>query len=241
MTANDKQVAGSHYKGYTYYGIPIDHWDVVQVFGLGYMEGQITKYVMRASKKNGVEDLRKAAHYLEKLIEQWEAPKTAHAEFIPYRTMHTLYPHVKPDGWVNHQFEGIDQEGALWRCRKCHAHFRTPADACPDDFHMRHTDEYYATHPDSNDGAEPDKRYTNQDGIGVAVSCDIPARSSTDLLPQNGKETDAKKWAYACAACETKGWIAEGEICTRCAGKGWETEAERRVRTDRYTKHAKHG
>ena len=62
-SANDKQVAGSHYRS------PIQHWDYVWANELNYFEAQITKYVTRARKKNGVEDLRKAQHFLEKYIE----------------------------------------------------------------------------------------------------------------------------------------------------------------------------
>jgi len=71
MGANDRQVAGTHYQGPRCFncGYSIEHWDVVEMFGLSYLEGQITKYVMRWKKKNGIEDLVKAQHYLEKLIE----------------------------------------------------------------------------------------------------------------------------------------------------------------------------
>ena len=61
--ANEKQVAGQHYRA------KIQHWDFVVAAGLGYFEGQITKYVTRWRKKNGVQDLQKAEHFLEKLIE----------------------------------------------------------------------------------------------------------------------------------------------------------------------------
>jgi hypothetical protein len=36
---------------------------------LGYLEGNIVKYVSRWKDKGGVDDLRKARHYLDKLIE----------------------------------------------------------------------------------------------------------------------------------------------------------------------------
>jgi len=60
------QVAGAHYKD-----VPpeMQHWNVVIAHNLGYFEGQITKYVTRWRKKNGLEDLRKARHFLDKLIE----------------------------------------------------------------------------------------------------------------------------------------------------------------------------
>lgn len=66
--SNARQVGGSHY-GLRW----MQHWDVVALFGLDYFQGQITKYVMRWRDKNGVEDLKKAAHYLEKYIEVEDA------------------------------------------------------------------------------------------------------------------------------------------------------------------------
>jgi hypothetical protein len=62
--ANTRQVAGQHY------GLSnFQHWDMVVMFKLDYFQGQITKYVMRWREKNGVVDLQKAAHFLEKYIE----------------------------------------------------------------------------------------------------------------------------------------------------------------------------
>lgn len=62
--ANKIQVAGSHYKGKT-----IQPWDFIAANELGYFEGNIVKYVSRWRDKGGVDDLRKAQHYLQKLIE----------------------------------------------------------------------------------------------------------------------------------------------------------------------------
>lgn len=63
MSANDHQVSGEHYKK------PIQVWDFVAANKLDYFEGNIIKYVSRWRSKGGVEDLRKARHYLDKLIE----------------------------------------------------------------------------------------------------------------------------------------------------------------------------
>ena len=63
--ANTVQVGGSHYKSD---GFP-EHWDIVHHYRLDYFQGQITKYVMRWRKKGGLEDLRKARHFLDKYIE----------------------------------------------------------------------------------------------------------------------------------------------------------------------------
>lgn len=62
--ANKIQVAGSHYKSKT-----IQPWDYIASNELGYFEGNIVKYVSRWRDKGGVDDLRKAQHYLQKLIE----------------------------------------------------------------------------------------------------------------------------------------------------------------------------
>ena len=43
--------------------------DAIDGLGLGFLEGNILKYVARFRHKNGVEDLRKALWYLNRLIE----------------------------------------------------------------------------------------------------------------------------------------------------------------------------
>jgi hypothetical protein len=65
MSANDKQVGGTHYhKGGE------QHWDRIwRLYGRGYFVGCITKYVERYDRKNGIQDLEKAKHFIEKLIE----------------------------------------------------------------------------------------------------------------------------------------------------------------------------
>lgn len=67
MGANDKQIGGSHYAS------ELQHWDLIEACGIGYLEGCATKYITRARKKNGVQDLQKARHYIEKLKELSDA------------------------------------------------------------------------------------------------------------------------------------------------------------------------
>jgi hypothetical protein len=64
MAANDIQVAGDHYKSKA-----IQPWDYIVSNDLGYLEGNVIKYVSRWKDKGGIDDLRKAQHYLAKLIE----------------------------------------------------------------------------------------------------------------------------------------------------------------------------
>lgn len=63
--ANNRQVGGTHYQQQ-----PYQHWDFVNDTKLPYMEAQIVKYVSRWRAKNGVQDLQKAIHFLDKLVEQ---------------------------------------------------------------------------------------------------------------------------------------------------------------------------
>ena len=71
--ANDRQVAGTHYKTGG-----LEHWDVCAQLSLDYFQGQISKYVFRWRNKGGVTDLKKAAHFLQKYIELQE-PKLGSA------------------------------------------------------------------------------------------------------------------------------------------------------------------
>lgn len=66
-TANDMQIGGDHYMDKA-----IQPWDYIVSNDLGFLEGNIIKYVTRWNYKGGVQDLRKAQHYLAKLIETQE-------------------------------------------------------------------------------------------------------------------------------------------------------------------------
>jgi len=68
MSHTSTQVGGDHYMG-----MPIQPWDVIDANGLNYYEGNVLKYLLRHRAKNGVEDLKKARHYLDKLIENEES------------------------------------------------------------------------------------------------------------------------------------------------------------------------
>lgn len=66
MKVDEKQVGGTHYK------MPNpdqEHWNLVTAHGWDYFTAQVIKYVMRWKSKGGVDDLKKAQHFLEKLIE----------------------------------------------------------------------------------------------------------------------------------------------------------------------------
>lgn len=66
---NNTQVGGDHYLSKT-----IQPWEAMEAWMTrdeftGYLRGNVIKYVARYRDKNGIEDLKKANHYLAKLIE----------------------------------------------------------------------------------------------------------------------------------------------------------------------------
>lgn len=63
--ANDIQHGGNHYKQFKGY----EPWDVITAWNLGYLEGTALKYIARWQHKNGIEDLQKAIHFLQKKVE----------------------------------------------------------------------------------------------------------------------------------------------------------------------------
>jgi len=62
--ANAIQVGGGHYQSKA-----IQPWDYIVSNRLGYLEGNVVKYVSRWQDKGGRQDLEKARHYLDKLLE----------------------------------------------------------------------------------------------------------------------------------------------------------------------------
>lgn len=64
QSALDTQVGGSHYKGFK-----IQPVEFIHANGIGYMAGNVIKYVSRYKEKNGIEDLKKARHYIDMMIE----------------------------------------------------------------------------------------------------------------------------------------------------------------------------
>lgn len=62
--ALNRQEGGDHYKD-----MPIQPVEYIHANAMGYLEGNVVKYVSRWRKKNGLADLEKARHYVELLIE----------------------------------------------------------------------------------------------------------------------------------------------------------------------------
>lgn len=63
--ANKRQWGGDHYLKYG----ELQPWDVIALLHFDFFQGNILKYLARWRDKNGIDDLEKCAHYLQKYIE----------------------------------------------------------------------------------------------------------------------------------------------------------------------------
>lgn len=70
LTVNERQVGGDHYAKNK-----IQPWTYIIANELGYLEGNIVKYITRWRDKGGLQDIDKVIHYAEKLKEVEEIKK----------------------------------------------------------------------------------------------------------------------------------------------------------------------
>ena len=70
--ASNRQVGGDHYRQKTIQPwTAMESWMTREEFE-GYLRGNVIKYIARYKDKNGIEDVYKARHYLERLTEHLE-------------------------------------------------------------------------------------------------------------------------------------------------------------------------
>lgn len=142
MNANERQIDGTHYATGG-----VQHWDyVIQVLNGRYLEGNITKYVARCYKKNGLLDVQKALHYCDKLLETYDAglahpPKQLNTAGVV--VMNAFRDDAELDYWQARVILGA----ASWRTRSDLEILRSCV--------LRVVDTIHA--------AEPDRRYIDPD------------------------------------------------------------------------------
>jgi len=64
MSALDSQVGGDHYSK-----LKIQPVQYIHANGIGFLEGNAIKYLTRWRDKGGIDDLKKARHFIDLLIE----------------------------------------------------------------------------------------------------------------------------------------------------------------------------
>ena len=69
LSAFDTQVGGDHYKKQV---ATMQPWAIIDAWGLDFYAGNVLKYILRHQYKDGVEDLKKARHYLDRMLEKAE-------------------------------------------------------------------------------------------------------------------------------------------------------------------------
>ncbi|PUA18275.1 DUF3310 domain-containing protein [Glaciimonas sp. PCH181] len=72
VRALDVQEGGDHYKN-----LVIQPVEYIHKNGIGFCEGSAIKYLTRWRSKGGIEDLRKAKHFIDLLIEMEQGKKEA--------------------------------------------------------------------------------------------------------------------------------------------------------------------
>ena len=98
MSALDVQEGGCHYKDRK-----IQPVEYIQANRLGYIEGNIVKYVTRWRDKNGLQDLKKIKHYVDLLIELEDLE--AKEEELPFGEFKIDLSHLsKFDGYGNIEY-----------------------------------------------------------------------------------------------------------------------------------------
>lgn len=161
--ANETQVGGTHYRTEG-----LQHWDLVTLFHWDYFQAQVFRYLMRWRDKDGLKDVRKAAHVCQKYVELVEQGRiTTHPRPVAQRAawldmlgaVDPLPPvEIDPDieqglkllqalragrfaptGWIGFTYEGTKDNAEWYRCTRCREHFQVEIHASPTILHICNT------------------------------------------------------------------------------------------------------
>lgn len=118
MTASNNQIGGTHYKDMGDY----QPWDVLQHWLTqeeyrGYQKGVAIAYLARERAKGGDQDLLKALHHLQKMVEvldQNESDHAAHAPVVVPPQPEYAPESVAIDGWIDHDGNGCPTDESCY-------------------------------------------------------------------------------------------------------------------------------
>lgn len=208
MNPNEKQVGGSHYAT----GAGVQHWDyVMRALNGRYLEGNITKYVARHTKKNGLQDLKKAQHYLDKLIYEYGA-----GNVLAMRA-----PGQLTTAWGVGEFIAGAKLGH-WEARICVALTQWSTVQDLEEVHriLKMLVAGYPHPEDENDGSHPGHTYVNPDygtELPAVAPCPNPAveRQAAELFVQGyiplvamGLRHPVARTPCTVARIDDPGWVA---------------------------------
>ena len=114
--AIDGQVGGNHYKEKK-----IQPWHIIDEYHLDFYAGNVLKYILRDKNDNKLEDLKKARHYLDKLIEGYSPTITvedcepdnfkpvANVSIVDLDTLDTISAYIRRTS--NIRYRGVSNDG----------------------------------------------------------------------------------------------------------------------------------
>ena len=106
MNPNDIQIGGDHYNK----AGQIQHWDWMIKLKADYFTGCASKYIFRFEDKNGLEDLEKAEHFLDKRAGTWHSVGYRFrlwrhlTDIFRWTEMHTFHPQKHLDNLARKAF-----------------------------------------------------------------------------------------------------------------------------------------
>jgi hypothetical protein len=120
-----------------------EHWDRAWRLGWDPFQYQITKYVERWKDKNGVQDLEKARHFLDKYIEvvksagrEWWNTDAFDSARLDVQGVDYAAADVKQTGYTNFTYEGGSAEWDLYTCKSCRKEVRVNPNESPATHHQ---------------------------------------------------------------------------------------------------------
>lgn len=112
-SALDVQPGGSHYKD-----MKIQPVEFIHANGIPFLEANVIKYVCRHKSKNGLQDLEKARHYIDLLIEleySKEEEPEKETKPDPFDNVGKGYRRVKGTETIKEGDEYFDRECGVWK------------------------------------------------------------------------------------------------------------------------------
>lgn len=107
--ANDEQIGGDHYQTHDDFQL----WDFIDRYNIPFLEGNFLKYVIRHRNKNGLEDLKKAKHYLDKINERGGFKRIEAVQVDDFAKIITGYNLNRYEIEISQAVINADTDGAL--------------------------------------------------------------------------------------------------------------------------------
>jgi hypothetical protein len=185
MKASDRQEGGNHYKD-----MPIQPAEFCQRNRLNWCESNVVKYVARHRDKKGAEDIRKAIHYLELLLE-WEYDATVQEGPAPFIVKATV-PLCPSCRRLDTECHGVNREYPITDDGGCEGYIKAETGV--------HISGWYA-----NEGQKVEREVSLCDSCDAACETRgiMAAHGSCNryISETNGGISEMERTTYLCHSC----------------------------------------